>query len=849
MKTLSFERCPISMSSLALAFGVERPSAGCYLAIAVLALTASAESFAAELEEIVVTAQKRVESLQDVPISVTALSGEKIEKTGIQRLDELSNYVPNVVIREGLAGETISIRGFGAGENPSFEQAVSTFVDGVYFGRSKQSLASFLDLERVEVLRGPQSTFFGNNAIAGAINLTTRKPSQEFDGFVRASFNPEDSEADIYGAVGGPLSDTVSARFAAKYFDSDGYLDVFNGGTAPMKESTVARLSLLWEASDTVDVMFKIEQGQEDTLGSTSQIVDCVVGSPFTPAPSPGRENAGNGLCDLAATLTGAEFVFDEVLTQGGANPQTAIPIADSQIVPVLAQIGGEFRNLDTNNMNLTINWDIGPFTVTSVSATTGYESRRQFDVDSTPLASISTNRQEDFDQFSQELRLVSPGGESIDWLAGVYYQTNDVEFDYQTYTLVDAPDATDPGGPPGGNGVQGPVLALFAGNYREQSDSIAVFGSATFSISNAFRITTGLRYSEVDKDGDSVLFLGLTGNQAAVAVETPGAAVPFIGNPAGPNFIANSVEGAVSSDELTGQINLQYDFGDSIMGYVTLANGFKAGGFDTLIRLPETYPTGVGLCTAGDPRPPCAAVPGGIEGTSTGGSFSFDQEEVEAIEVGLKMEWTTVRLNLAVFRNEFTDLQQSIFNPTAVAFQIDNAGEATSQGIEADMQWAATDSLVITASGTLLDAQYDSFVGASCDRLSTNAGLAFCDLSGADLPFAPDWSATIGIEHTLPLQGGNLQLTSNLTAVLSDGFRTGVELDPRFELDSHELIDLQVTLGDADGRWSVGIWGRNLTDELLQGSSLYGAVRSNGPFVSTTQRPLSWGLAGTYSF
>lgn len=788
------------------------------------------------LEEIVVTAQKRVQSLQDVPISVTAISGAKIQRDGIQRLDDLSIYVPNLTVREGFAGETIAIRGFGSNQNPSFEQAVSTFIDGVYFGRGKQSLASFLDLERVEVLRGPQSTFFGNNAIAGALNLTTKKPGDENEGYVNVSYNPDDSEMDIQAAYGGPISKNLSGRIAIKYLDSDGWLDSFSGGRVPEKESVVGRASFLWQANDNVDVFFKAELGREDTTGATSQIVDCGPNSSFTPAPTLGHENSGNGLCDLATNLTGVNFEFDELIETGGLNPQTVIPIPDANIVSVLAQENGEFRNLDTANANLTVNWQLDSgATVTSITGYTAYDSVRQFDVDSTPLASISTNRREEFDQFSQELRIVSPGGEKIDWLGGIYYQTNNVDFDYQTYTLIDTPDGSDLGGPLGGNGVHGPVLVQFAGDFQEEADTTAIFGSFTYNASDRMRATVGLRYSEVNKDAVSVLNLGLTNNQAAQPVASAASNIHFVGSPAGPLFIAHTARDSISSKELTGQINLQYDISDSIMIYLTLANGFKAGGFDNLIRLPETYPTTIGLRAS-------------IAGQSSGGSFTFDQEDVKAVELGLKMEWDRVRLNLALFNNEFTDLQQSIFNTTAVAFQIRNAGAATSRGIEGDLEWAISDSLRMTFGASILDAKYDSFPNASCDRGSTNRGVRSCDLSGAYLPHVPSWNAIFGFNHNMNVNE-NMELITNLSVSFSDGYRTGVELDPRFEIDSFERVDLRVALADIGGNWDISLWGKNLTDELLPGISTYGAVRSVGPYLSTTQRPLSWGVSGSYRF
>lgn len=766
------------------------------LAMVMGASTASA----AVLEEVIVTAQKRAQSLQDVPISVQAVTGDTIEDAGIQRLEDLAAYVPNVHITEGFAGEIISVRGFGSGGNPSFEQAVATFIDGVYFGRAKQSLASFLDIERVEVLRGPQSTFFGNNAIAGALNIGTRRPTEETEGSISVSYAPDDNEVDTTITYGGMISDTVGARVAIKHRTIDGYLKLWDGGATPEKDTLVGRISLLWEASDNLEVFFKAEKGSEDTTGSTAQLVDC---------PSVHVSNTpgiGNGLCSVALAVTGLESMdFDEVIETGGLNARPGIN-PQQNIVPVLAQEGGEFRNLDTENYNLTLDYDLDNYTLTSVTGITAYESDRQFDVDNTPIASISTNRQEDFEQFSQEFRIVSPGGETIDWLAGVYYQTNEVDFAYQTYTLLPPPDAT---------GFQGGTLGLVAGDFKEDADTWAAFASGTLNVSDDFNVTLGLRYAEVEKKGSSDLNLYITGNNTAV---------PILANPIpalGAAFTAFEVNDVkVNEEKVTGNLNASWHATEEVMLYGTYSRGFKAGGFDNLIRKPA----------------------------SQGGNFTFDTEEVEALEFGAKMDWGSTRLNLALFRNEFTDLQQSIFSPAAIAFIIDNVGSAVSQGVEADFMWAATDNLTISASAAILDAYYESFEGASCSAIQALAGATSCSLTGEALPFAADWNTVLNFDHRIPV-GDGLELNTQLTVAYTDEYRTGVETDPRYMQDAFETVDFRVSLSDIDDTWTVALWGKNLTDELVIGNSTNAAVRSVGSILSTTGRPLSWGISGSYNF
>jgi iron complex outermembrane receptor protein len=759
-----------------------------------------------ELETILVTAQKRSESLQDVPISIQTVTGETIQEAGIQRLDDLSSIIPNVNINEGFAGETISVRGFGSGVNPSFEQAVSTFIDGVYFGRAKQSLASFLDIDRVEVLRGPQSTFFGNNAIAGALNVSTRRPTGEDEGSLVVSFAPDDEDLNTTFAYGGMLTDTLGARVALKYRTLDGYLKLWDGGMTPEKDTLVGRISLVWNPNDNLEVFLKAELGDEDTTGSTAQLHDCP-----SPLALQGPAPIGGGLCDIALEVTGlSELNFDDVIETGGLNggdPTQAAPggVPPQNINSVLAQEGGEFRNLKTDNYNLTLDYDLNDYTLTSITGLTSYDSVRQFDVDRTPIASISTNRLEEFSQFSQEFRVVSPGGEFFDWLAGVYYQSSSVDFDYQTYTLLPPPDAVP---------FQGGLLGLVQGDFEEENDTWATFASGTWNFSETFSVTAGLRYSEVDKEANNKLDLFITPDNDAVPLLTN--SIPSLGS----QFIAHTITGEVNEEKLTGSMNAKWNVNDRTMLYVSYSEGFKAGGFDNLLRVPE----------------------------SANGKFTFATEEVEAIEFGTKMDWGHTRINLAAFRSEFTNLQQSIFNPAAVAFQISNVGAAISQGIEMDFKWAATENLTITATAALLDAYYETFEGASCSRQETVAGLTSCSLTGEALPFAADWNAVLNFDHRVYFSS-DLEFRSQLTFSYIDDYRTGTENDPRFMQEGFETVDLRFSLVDVEAGWTVALWGKNLTDNLTVGNSTNAAVRSLGPILQTTNRPLSWGFGFSYNF
>ena len=238
-----------------------------------LASSAAAAQEGTALSEIIVTAQKRSESLQDVPIAVSAVSGTKIAEAGILKIEDLKNYVPTLFMTETAIGNNISIRGIFSGVNPGFEQSVGTYVDGVYRGRPQQTRAPFLDLERVEVLRGPQSILFGKNSVAGALNITTARPTREFDAMVSALYEPRYEEQDISAHISGPFTDRFRGRLAASYRETDGHIHNATLSTEdPSREETAVRAWLEFDVTDTVTASLKAEHGEFDVVGRQIEI-------------------------------------------------------------------------------------------------------------------------------------------------------------------------------------------------------------------------------------------------------------------------------------------------------------------------------------------------------------------------------------------------------------------------------------------------------------------------------------------------------------------------------------------------------------------------------------------------
>ncbi|MFQ3201720.1 MAG: iron complex outermembrane receptor protein, partial [Zhongshania sp.] len=234
-----------------------------------------AGSIAAMLEEVVVTAQHRTQSLQDVPVSVSAISGEKMMEAGINRMEDLQAYVPNLTVTESGISTDIFIRGIGTGMNQGFEQSVGMYVDGIYYGRAQLARAPFLDLARVEVLRGPQNILHGKNSIAGAVNLITADSTEYFEGLFSTLYEPkfDDNVHDLM--LSGPITDTVGFRFAARLREYDGFMEnLFLGTTGPQYDQQTYRIKLNWQATDQTKLSLKLETGSFDTVGRQGEVIN-----------------------------------------------------------------------------------------------------------------------------------------------------------------------------------------------------------------------------------------------------------------------------------------------------------------------------------------------------------------------------------------------------------------------------------------------------------------------------------------------------------------------------------------------------------------------------------------------
>lgn len=772
------------------------------------------------LEEVVVTAQKREQSLQDVPIAVAAMSGEKVNDNGIVNLEELTLYIPNVTISSGAASPNLFIRGVGSGTNAGFEQSVGMYIDGIYSGRAQlASVPLTLDLARVEVLKGPQGILFGKNTIGGAINITTARPDHEFEAYVEALYAPEDGEQLYTGVINGSLSDTLAARVAVRYEGMDGWWDNETlNEEGPDKDNLYMRASLLWDAGDTVEVLAKYEHGDFDVANKPAVIYQSDQPSNFLgESPFPLLSDRDKGAFDLSAT-----------------------------------------DKTETDVFAVTVNWDMEYATFTSVTGYATYDTERDLDSDYSATAALHRGLKEEYEQFSQELRLVSPGGETLDWIVGAYYQQSELDIG-RSNTALDFALLGD---------LSVSSLVLLDGAtppsiFDQESDSWAVFAQGTWNVADTVRIGLGLRYNEEQKDLDKITAnQGLIGARAStsgpaanIIVQARPRDSALIGDLRSHSFPGLSRE----EDAVTWSSNIQWDATDESMLYASVSTGFKGGGFD------EAYSSaGPTVRTGGiaDGVPDGGIINTGIDSTI----LEYDEETVIAYELGAKMTLAdgAATLNVAVFRMEYEDLQVSSL--VGDVFQVGNAGKAISQGFEVDGRWLLAEGFTLGGSLAYLDATYDSFLGATCTVPQANDPVnnPGClhddgsniapgesggqDLSGETLLFAPEWSYNINAEWIIPLTG-SMELRTNADVNYSDESYSALDLDPNTKHDSNVRVNARIALASLNDTWSVALIGKNLTDEETRVWNNDVPVTNSNSYFGVPERPRSFAIQARYRF
>ena len=733
------------------------------------------------LEEVIVTAQKRAENIQEVPISITAFGGDFLEENGIQRVSQVAYVTPNF----SIAGSTqpsnsrIQIRGIGAAGNNAIEPSVGVFIDGVYYPRPGSTIGLLKDINSFEVLRGPQGTLFGRNTVAGAMNITTRNPSQETEGSIELGYGAYNL-SEIGGFFNAALSDSIAGRIAFMRADRDGYGDnLLTGEEYGARDDQVVRGKLQFEINDQLSILVTADHAKINAEGIGSEVLNATSNPIF---------EARN------IELYGAS------------------PVTNDSYDWRVNQIVNDDHEDEQSGVSFDLNYEFANGTrLRSITAARSWEATYTDGDVNVARELVPGTTDYDNETLSQELQLTSAGGESVDWLAGVYYY----EEEYDINLVRDAgeafcvPTMAAIAGPAiGAFCLAGPQEGATTNAFTQELESLAVFGQATWNVSDAWSTTLGLRWTDDEKDGDYVA---------------------VVNNPASASFAAN--ENAVGMErndsKTTWFTNVSWDVSKNLMLFATASTGYKSGGFNSQSG---------GNVPLGDRR-------------------IFSPEETTNYELGVKSTLLdgTVTANATLYRMDIDNFQDRAFD--GLSFVVLNAGEVRQQGMEADINWAPIEPLRIVAGMGYLDSEYLSF--------ETAPGLPGGppqDLTGEPRTFSPEWQTSLTADWTQPLANG-LKWFVGASWSWRDEQNVGTSSnnDPQAMQDAYSIVNARLGLRSASGKWEVSLFGNNLTDEdfcqTIFDQAFGAPIGAVNPVNNTSvmrcnlSAPTTWALRGSYRF
>ena len=813
------------------------------LAIAVLtSLAIPTISFAQDglLEEIVVTASKRSQTLQEIPIAVTVTSAETIEKAQILDISDLQSVVPSLRVSQlqNSTNTNFVIRGFGNGaNNPGIEPSVGVFIDGVYRSRSAGAISDLPALERVEVLRGPQSTLFGKNASAGVINIVTRKPNGESAGRVSATLGNY-NQVVLKGQIEGAISDTAAYMLSAGSNTRDGYIDnLTTGNELNDRNRQSVRGQLLLNPGDNTEVRIIADFDQIDEKCCST--VNLVAGPTF-----PGIQFAGG-----------------------------TFPANDPESLTTNANVDSA-NEVENSGISVQIDHDYENFALTSITSFRNVDSFSNIDSDFSSAAIITNEINTDIDTFTQEIRLTSTNGDKFDWMVGGFFfdesldYSDDLPFGAGYRPYLDALSAGNFSGIQAAIGLPGAFGNVGQGVEEVgslENQAISLFGSFDFHINDSLTASLGLNYTDDDKtasyrqtrgDGfsgldfnaigtafiaQSLIGQGLPPAQAFAAAAGAVAAgqnplAPLQGLQFLPPFLGypNSVEdGRSQDDKVTYSFRLAYDASDALNVYAGVSTGFKATSWNLTRNADPDIASRGALAAAGL-----------LQTNQRFGLRFAKPEEATVIELGLKARFERGSINLAIFDQQIKNFQSNAFIGTG--FALANAGKQSVQGVEVDFVFYPTDALQLTFAATYLDPLYDEFRNAGRNPITG----ATVDLSGNVPGGINELSASASATYRFNIGNSEAYIRGDYfyedTVNIGDRTEDPTLDTSKFQRDSRNLnISAGLTTETGLG---FSIWARNVNDNTSL-ISAFPSVAQSGSFTGYRTAPRTYGVTISKDF
>ncbi|HMN43031.1 MAG TPA: TonB-dependent receptor [Povalibacter sp.] len=685
-----------------------------------------------QLEEVIVTAQKRSEDLQDVPIAVKTLSVDDLIQGGTADVTGLTELVPglNIINANGILNT--SLRGIGSNAvAPGFENPVALYVDGVYYASATANYLNLANISQVAVVKGPQGTLYGRNATGGLLQVTTRDPRDGYQMQASVSYgNYDTSAATVY--IGGRTSDYVAADisvYAARQGEPWGDNLSTGGEIYTLDHDVTVRSKWVFTPSDATTITLIGDYSDIDTSMNVPTIQPGTI-SGFTP-----------GL---------------------GVSPDLDYDVADD---------APNWKKGHSAGGSLLIRHDFDSISISSLTAYRESEYKRSFELDGGPLPLVYAEDTWPDSQFSEELQIQSLGDSALTWQAGVYYFEGKAAF--TPITLF-------------GNYL-GANLTFF---NRQSTESIAGYAQGSYAFSDSTTLTLGARYTEETRkayDGSSSVYV-----------------IPFALQL--PTVYADDEK--ATFDKFNYRVSLDHRFSDTFLAYISSSSGFKSGGFNT-----------------GSP-----------------GTAPYDPETVTAYEIGTKADLAgrSVRWNNAAYYYDYKDLQTQVLDTSGVIY-IANAASADIYGFESDLDWQATDALRLSGGVSFIKSEYSSYIGALLSDpmggVPSTVDPTGTAVKGNALPYAPEFTATLGADYTWSLPAGTIKLAVN--GYYNDGFY--FEADNVMEQDSYVDLAANLRWTSNSGRFWISAYGKNLLDERTIG---YATTQSNGTHLLQWAAPLTYGVA-----
>ncbi len=744
------------------------------------------------IEEIVVTARKRAESLQEVPVAVSAFSSADLQNQTIQEFVDLDAQLPGVFISQVQADPSaaiVTIRGQAQADTLlTTDSSVGVYVDGVNLPRQQGLNANMFDIERVEVLRGPQGTLYGRNTTGGAINLVTRKPDYEgVHGYLEGAAGNE-SFTQFSGAVNIPLADTAAARLAVQKTDQDGWgQSNASGNDLYDQDELFVRGSLMLDPTERLNVLLQMDYLEVNEGGAAEKLLQ-PGGNPLDPT---------NTLPPTPAIVAGVELgVLNPLDIPSAGNPVPGPTFVPGLLAGYQAMAGyadGALLETDSDadvfsdatlwGGGLTISYDLNDnLTLQSITGYRNWETERLLDLDGTPFTILHPRLAVDADFYSQELQLLG-SNDRLDWVVGAYY-SHEEGTDGSVTAAVAAINPFQP------NVLDGDVT----------NESWAVFAQGTYAVTDRLDVTGGIRYTEEKKEltSSNRVFNQLT--QSFICQLPPG------------NLPIDQCEADFSDtfSDPSWLISADYDIADGVMVYGSIARGFRGGGQN-------------------------------IRGGADPSSFqAFDPETATTYEIGLKGDFLDqlLRVNAAAYLTDYEDIQRSIIVPGSggnVVTILTNAAEADIKGFEAEAWLNPTDSLTLFATVAYMDFEYQEF-----DSLGQD-GVTVIDRSGESVAL-PEWQYSLSARFDQPV-GGNM-----LGVQVDYSWEDEVNTSPTSAVadlvtrDDVGLWNARIDFTLVEQGLTIALWGKNLSDEeyIATTTDFSGNI---GHTIGVAARPRSYGI------